>query len=56
MQEPDEQQYTVRFPRDLLEKVRQRAKRDRRSINQEIIWLIEEAMGEGHDGEEEQGQ
>jgi hypothetical protein len=37
---------TVRFPEDLLEKIRQIAKRDERSINSEIIYLLKKAIGE----------
>jgi len=34
----------VRFPEDLHEQIRQAAERDRRSVNAEILWLIERGL------------
>ncbi len=41
-EELSEAAYTVRFPRELLEHVRAWAANDRRSINQEIVWIVEQ--------------
>jgi hypothetical protein len=36
--------FSIRLPRPLSDKIRQRAKQNRRSLNQEIIWLLEQAL------------
>jgi hypothetical protein len=36
--------FSVRFPLDVLETVKQAAKEDERTINSEIIWLIRKAL------------
>jgi hypothetical protein len=43
MQE-QEKRFSVRFPPDVLETVKQLAKEDGRSINSEIIWLLKERI------------
>jgi hypothetical protein len=39
-----EKRFSVRFPLDLLEAVKQAAKEDERSINSEIVWLLRKAL------------
>jgi hypothetical protein len=34
--------YSVRFPLDLLQAVKQFAQEDKRSINGEIVWIVEQ--------------
>jgi len=36
--------FSVRFPLDVLEAVKQAAKEDERPINSEIIWLLRQAL------------
>jgi hypothetical protein len=36
--------FSVRFPLDVLEAVKQAAKEDERPINSEIVWLIRKAL------------
>lgn len=38
--------FSVRFPLDLLEAVKQAAKEDERPINGEIIWLVRNALAQ----------
>lgn len=35
-----EKRFSVRFPLDVLESIKQLAKEDGRSINSEIIWIL----------------
>jgi len=42
--------FSVRFPLDLLEAVRQAAKEDERPINSEIIWLLRNALAQRKGG------
>ncbi len=35
---------SVRFPDDLYELVQARAQENRRSMNQEIVWLVQKAL------------
>ncbi len=43
--EDDEtESFTIRLPRTLKEYLRKRAQTNRRSLNQEIVWLIEWAL------------
>ena len=35
-----EKRFSVRFPLDVLESIKQIAKEDNRSINSEIIWIV----------------
>jgi hypothetical protein len=39
-----EKRFSVRFPLDVLEAVKQAAKEDERSINAEIVWLLRKAL------------
>ena len=39
-----EKRHSVRFPESLLEQIKQAAKADHRSINGEIVWLVELAL------------
>jgi len=45
---PDENKevvaFTIRLPRHLSEIIRERARRNRRSLNQEITWLLEQTL------------
>ncbi|MFL5653118.1 MAG: Arc family DNA-binding protein [Ktedonobacteraceae bacterium] len=43
--EDKEKRFSVRFPLDVLEAVKQAAKEDERSINSEVIWLLRKALG-----------
>lgn len=43
--------FSVRFPLDVLEAVKQAAKEDERPINSEIVWLIRKALA-SHKGSE----
>jgi hypothetical protein len=36
--------FSVRFPLDVLEAVKQAAKEDERPINSEIVWLLRQAL------------
>ena len=36
--------FNVRLPRPLNDRIRERAKQNRRSLNQEIVWLLEQAL------------
>lgn len=38
--------FSVRFPLDLLEAVKQAAKEDERPINSEIVWLLRNALAQ----------
>lgn len=38
----------VRFPDDLHAQIKQAAERDKRSLNAEILWLIERALKDAH--------
>jgi hypothetical protein len=38
------QKMSVYFPLDLLERVRQSAKKHKRSFNKEALWLIEQGL------------
>ncbi|MGI9059082.1 MAG: Arc family DNA-binding protein [Ktedonobacteraceae bacterium] len=38
----EEKRFSVRFPLDLLETIKQLAKEDKRSINAEILWIVRE--------------
>jgi hypothetical protein len=40
----EEKRFSVRFPLDVLEAIKQVAKEDGRSINSEIIWLLKECL------------
>lgn len=40
----DEKRITVRLPLELHERLAERAKRDRRSVNGEIVYLLEDAL------------
>jgi hypothetical protein len=42
--ETQEKRFSVRFPLDVLEAVKQAAQEDERSINSEIIWLLRKAL------------
>ncbi len=33
--------HTIRFPRELKQRVMEKARKERRSFNAEVIWLIE---------------
>lgn len=35
---------SVYFPPDLLERVRQHARQEKRSFNQDVLWLLERAL------------
>ena len=35
---------TVRLPQELGDEIKRRAKENRRSVNQEIVWLLEKAL------------
>jgi len=37
---------TVRFPKQLLDRARDQAKADRRSLNNEIVYLVNRALDE----------
>jgi len=37
-----EKRFSVRFPLDVLESIKQLAKEDERSINSEVIWILRE--------------
>ncbi len=39
-----EQRISIRFPFDLLEAIRVRAKENERSFNGEVIWLLRSAL------------
>jgi hypothetical protein len=39
-----EKRFSVRFPLDVLEQIKQAAKEDNRSINSEIIWILREYL------------
>ncbi len=39
-----ERQYTIRWPLGVLERVRHCAREDRRSVNQQVVWMVEEAL------------
>jgi hypothetical protein len=41
---------TVRMPEDVLDRVHQAAQEDRRSVNAEIVWLIERALENDSEG------
>mgnify|MGYP000670662482 CR=1 FL=1 len=36
--------FSIRLPRPLNDRIRERAKQNRRSLNQEIVWLLEQAL------------
>lgn len=38
------QRMSVYFPPDLLERVRQHAKHEKRSFNKDVLWLVERAL------------
>jgi hypothetical protein len=38
--------FSVRFPLDVLEAVKQAAREDERPINSEIVWLIRKGLAE----------
>lgn len=38
------QRMSVYFPPDLLERVRQHATQERRSLNKDVLWLLERAL------------
>ena len=38
------QKMSVYFPPDLLERVRQHARQEKRSFNQDVLWLVEYAL------------
>jgi hypothetical protein len=40
----DEVKLTVRIPRDMHERIKALASEDRRSLNSELIWLLESAV------------
>jgi hypothetical protein len=42
MDKKKEQRFSVRFPLDVLEDVKQFAQEDKRSINSEIVWIFQE--------------
>lgn len=48
----EEKRFSVRFPLDVLEAVKQAAKEDGRSINSEIVWILRDTLskrkGKGH--------
>jgi len=44
MAKPDAATITIRIPRVLLERVQRAAERDMRSANQEILYLLTEAL------------
>lgn len=39
-----EKRFSVRFPLDLLESIKQVAKEDKRSMNSEIVWIVREYL------------
>lgn len=43
-QEKQKQKMSVYFPLDTLERVRESAKKHRRSFNQEVLWLLEQTL------------
>ena len=43
-QELKPQKMSVYFPPDLLERVRQHARNEKRSFNKDVLWLLERAM------------
>ncbi|MFL5654619.1 MAG: Arc family DNA-binding protein [Ktedonobacteraceae bacterium] len=45
--ENKEKRFSVRFPLDVLETIKQVAKEDGRSINSEIIWIVREYITKG---------
>jgi hypothetical protein len=38
------QRMSVYFPLDLLEQVRESARRQKRSFNKQVLWLVEQAL------------
>ncbi len=48
--------FSIRLPRRLSDTIRERAMRHRRSLNQEITWLLEQALAllEEHERGDEQ--
>jgi hypothetical protein len=42
--ENTEKRFSVRFPLDVLEAVKQVAKEDGRSINSEIVWIVRDYL------------
>lgn len=40
----DRERITLRIPLDLYERVRQAAEKERRSINEQIIWMLEQQI------------
>jgi hypothetical protein len=41
-----EKRFSVRFPLDVLEAVKQAAKEDERPINSEIVWMVRKVVAE----------
>jgi hypothetical protein len=48
--ERKEKRFSVRFPLDVLEALKQVAKEDGRSINSEILWIIRNYLAERRKG------
>jgi predicted HicB family RNase H-like nuclease len=36
--------FSIRLPRSLKEEIQERAQENRRSLNQEIVWMLQQAM------------
>jgi hypothetical protein len=47
-QQSKPQKMSVYFPPDLLERVRQHAHLEKRSFNQDVLWLVEYALEAEH--------
>jgi hypothetical protein len=39
-----EKRHSVRFPESLLKQIKQAAQEDHRSVNGEIVWLVQRAL------------
>lgn len=48
--------FSVRFPLDVLEAVKQAAKEDERPINSEIVWLLRQALASRKGEREKDGK
>ena len=51
----EEKRFSVRFPLDVLEAIKEIAKEEKRSINSEIVWIIREYLSQRKRGKRAQG-
>ncbi len=50
-----EKRFTIRFPLDLLANLKRYAQEDKRSINSEIVWILQEFSTRREKGKDAQG-